>query len=235
MILMCSSSSRSHPPSLIRSKSVPSQSLSHSSASGPLPPDPSLIRDAQENPHALAWDLLYTRYNPLLTTLCRQFTWAFLPPDEVRQIARIGFWQAIQSYSATRRIPLTPWVRFIVRRRLKDALRQSWRFPTQVLWQALRPDGEDSEVFARLIDTRPPLLADPQPDSERAMDFSTVLRTVWAQLTPQERRVLTARLGGASYEHIAYQLGLSRKTVDNALQRVRRKGRHLLSKRQDNL
>ena len=43
------------------------------------------------------------------------------------------------------------------------------------------------------------------------------------RLTDLEYRVLLARLTDLSYEEIAARLGVSKKTVDNAGQRLRRK------------
>ena len=43
------------------------------------------------------------------------------------------------------------------------------------------------------------------------------------RLTDLEYQVLLARLSDRSYEQIAAQLGVSKKAVDNAVQRLRRK------------
>ena len=50
-----------------------------------------------------------------------------------------------------------------------------------------------------------------------------VFRTAEERLTPLEKRVLADFLKSASYRETADRLGLSQKSVDNAMQRIRRK------------
>ncbi len=70
------------------------------------------------------------------------------------------------------------------------------------------------------------------PDAGQADPASLLIEQEEAQrlyhrlrerLTPLEYRVLTAHLAGTSYKEIAKALAVTEKTVDNALQRVRKK------------
>ena len=53
--------------------------------------------------------------------------------------------------------------------------------------------------------------------------LSAVMDDVKKVLSPLERRILFSHLGGLDYGTIAHNLKISQKSVDNALQRVRRK------------
>ena len=61
-----------------------------------------------------------------------------------------------------------------------------------------------------------------------ARDEVVRLDTIMAsRLSQYERSVIQLYLGGRSYEDIAARLGSTAKSVDNALQRVRRKLRFM--------
>ena len=53
---------------------------------------------------------------------------------------------------------------------------------------------------------------------------------IWKLLSPMEKKILRSYLEGESYTAIASALGRSPKSVDNALQRIRRKLKRFLSK-----
>ena len=53
--------------------------------------------------------------------------------------------------------------------------------------------------------------------------LEAVMNGIQTLLTPMERKVLFAALEGMDYQTIAKSLNISPKSVDNALQRVRRK------------
>ena len=70
-----------------------------------------------------------------------------------------------------------------------------------------------------------PDLTDDDPAS-RVLEQEDALRwreRLLERLTPLEYRVLAARLDDCSYDEIAARLGVSKKAVDNAVQRLRRK------------
>ncbi len=65
-------------------------------------------------------------------------------------------------------------------------------------------------------------------DRESVEDFLSRLQE---HLSPMERTVLGYHLEGMNYRRIAEQMGKSEKSIDNALQRIRKKTQALLAKR----
>ena len=69
----------------------------------------------------------------------------------------------------------------------------------------------------------------PDPNSDPALrlqeqeTLDSLLARLRQRLTPLEYSVLLLRLSNHSYEEIATRLGVSKKAVDNAVQRLRRK------------
>ena len=53
---------------------------------------------------------------------------------------------------------------------------------------------------------------------------------IWQLLSPMEKKILRSYLDGESYTETASRLNKSPKSVDNALQRIRRKLKKFLSK-----
>ena len=70
-----------------------------------------------------------------------------------------------------------------------------------------------------------PDAAHPDPASlvQEREDAAQLWRTFRKRLTPLEQQVLLCRLSGCSYAQTAHHLGIDRKAVDNAVQRLRRK------------
>jgi RNA polymerase sporulation-specific sigma factor len=55
------------------------------------------------------------------------------------------------------------------------------------------------------------------------MESEKVREDIREKLSKYERQVLTEFLTGASYEEISLKLGKTEKSIDNAIQRVRKK------------
>ncbi|MBQ1371837.1 MAG: helix-turn-helix domain-containing protein, partial [Oscillospiraceae bacterium] len=62
-------------------------------------------------------------------------------------------------------------------------------------------------------------------DREGLRELMTALQTI---LTNTEKAVLELYLDGFSYQEIAERIGKPRKSVDNAVQRIRRKATQIL-------
>jgi RNA polymerase sporulation-specific sigma factor len=65
--------------------------------------------------------------------------------------------------------------------------------------------------------------SDPLLRLQAQEDADHLLHRLQQRLTPLEYRVLLTRLQDCSYQEAAARLGVSKKTVDNAVQRIRKK------------
>lgn len=196
-----------------------------------LTSDEELVAQAQTDAQSPAWDVLLTRYRPLLIRLSTRYGWAAhgWTLDDVLQILRIGLWQAVMRYDPSRSLPFAAWLRFIVRRRLADTFKYVLRQKHQSFNQALRldapllPSADSSElltVYASVPDAHQPDPADILADYETVHDLLAVLTHI---LSDKEWRILWLVLQRIPYNDIARQLHTNRKSIDNAMQRVRRK------------
>ena len=76
-----------------------------------------------------------------------------------------------------------------------------------------------------------PSVNDPVNQAISTEELASLVACLGSALSLLESRVLSLYLDGYSYEQVGEQVGCDTKTVDNALQRVKRKvGAHLTSR-----
>jgi len=143
----------------------------------------------------------------------------FLPGgdrDDVEQEAFIGLWEAARCYNGE--IPFTAFASIVIHRRLNDALRRARRGKHGPLNTALRsiPLEEDSERID-IGEAIPAWNTDADEILERRDEIRAMVGRL-GSLTPLERRVLAGFLDGREYSEMG-----PTKSVDNALQRARKK------------
>ncbi len=148
------------------------------------------------------------RMMPLLNSQVRQFRCAGIEDEDLAQEALLGLLAAVRSFRPDGGATFTTYVTTCVRHRLASVIRRHSR---QLCEQPLEEDD--------LPDTA----GDPAMRLQAQEEAATLLRRLRQRLTPLEYSVLLLRLSDLSYEEIATRLQISKKAVDNAVQRLRRK------------
>lgn len=133
----------------------------------------------------------------------------YLDSDDFVQESMLGFLKAVDTYDFLKGVPFEAYAFRCMQNKMKSA--------------AVVPHNEVSlESQADYFDVpdteKTPL--DKLLDCERLSEVLTVCETT---LTDVEKTVVFFRAGGMTYEEIGSKLGISSKTVDNALHRARRK------------
>jgi RNA polymerase sporulation-specific sigma factor len=86
------------------------------------------------------------------------------------------------------------------------------------------PAGQDSDGECTLGDALPgPSIDDPSVCVISTQELQSLVFCLGSGLSALESEALRRYLDGSSYEEMAEQLGCDTKTIDNALQRVKRK------------
>ena len=86
------------------------------------------------------------------------------------------------------------------------------------------PAGQDPDGECTLGDALPgPSVNDPSVCVISTEELQSLVFTLGTGLSPLESNALRLYLDGLSYEQMAEELGCDTKTIDNALQRVKRK------------
>jgi RNA polymerase sigma-H factor len=197
-----------------------------------------LIDQAQHDPDSPAWPQLLTRYNALLHALSRHYLWRRQEMDDqdVQQILYIALWQAVMHYDSQKGVPFEAWLRIVVKRQLVTAFRTMMRNGRQFYAQAWHLEDPIRIDHDHQDQTWHDIVADPQQlDPSTIIEQTENLEDWFFRLAPYlsdfEWHVLWAYTSGHNYDRIAAQHHTNSKSIDNALQRIRRKCRQFLHDR----
>lgn len=178
----------------------------------------------------LAEEVLVTRYNRLVRTCARPFFLAGGDSEDLTQEGMVGLITAVREYDAGKEASFRTFAEICIRSRLYSVLRASARDKQQPLNQSLSLD--DSHFDSNPLTSGTNNLAQRNPE-----DFlidrehtAALLSGVRKQLSEFEAKILGFYLDGLSCREIAKAVNKPPKSVDNAVQRIRRKvARQLLS------
>ena len=178
----------------------------------------------------LAEETLVTRYNRLVRTCARPFFLAGGDSEDLTQEGMVGLITAVREYDAGKEASFRTFAEICIRSRLYTVLRASARDKQQPLNQSLSLD--DSHFDSNPLTSGTSNLAQRNPE-----DFlidrehtAALLSGVRKQLSEFEAKILGFYLDGLSCREIAKAVNKPPKSVDNAVQRIRRKvARQLLS------
>lgn len=171
----------------------------------------------------LAEEALVTRYNRLVRTCARPFFLAGGDSEDLTQEGMVGLITAVREYDAGKEASFRTFAEICIRSRLYSVLRASARDKQQPLNQSLSLD--DSHFDSNPLTSGTNNLAQRNPE-----DFlidrehtAALLSGVRKQLSEFEAKILGYYLDGLSCREIAKTVGKPPKSVDNAVQRIRRK------------
>ena len=171
----------------------------------------------------LAEETLVARYNRLVRTCARPFFLAGGDSEDLTQEGMVGLITAVREYDAGKEASFRTFAEICIRSRLYSVLRASARDKQQPLNQSLSLD--DSHFDSNPLTSGTNNLAQRNPE-----DFlidrehtAALLSGVRKQLSEFEAKILGFYLDGLSCREIAKAVGKPPKSVDNAVQRIRRK------------
>ena len=178
----------------------------------------------------LAEEALVTRYNRLVRTCARPFFLAGGDSEDLTQEGMVGLITAVREYDAGKEASFRTFAEICIRSRLYSVLRASARDKQQPLNQSLSLD--DSHFDSNPLTSGTNNLAQRNPEDflNDREHTAALLSGVRKQLSEFEARILGYYLDGLSCREIAKAVNKPPKSVDNAVQRIRRKvALHLLS------
>ena len=159
-----------------------------------------------------AFAFLAERYAPYLRRLADQWTLPSVDRDDLYQEALLGLLTATQTFREDGGASFATYAHTCARHRVISAVRRSrWREEVSL------PEDEADEIGLS-VGQAGPEQAVLEKDEEQRLH-----QRLRQRLTPLEYEVLCDHLYGYAYKEIASRLHVSCKSVDNALQRIRRK------------
>ncbi len=174
--------------------------------------DEDLVRLVKESDES-AFKILYERYLPKIRTMTYSFQGLGYDIDDLVQEATIGFFTAINVYDF-KSSSFSTFCYVCMRRMLISLLRKVGLKKNLPNSNVIHTD----EGFFDLSN-----FSNPEVDYIAREDFERLKIRIENELSKSERDVLYCYLSGLNYGQIADILKIPKKSVDNALQRIRRK------------
>ena len=175
----------------------------------------------------VAEEELVRRYSGLVRSCARPLFLVGGDGEDLIQEGMLGLLQAIREYRADREASFRTFAEVCIRSRLSSALRAASRDKHMPLNRSVSLDhpffDSNSYTSGALI------LADPEMLIIDRDYVSRLLESTRKQLSEFEAKILGYYLDGLSVKEIAETMGRSPKSVDNAVQRVRRKAARQIS------
>lgn len=174
-----------------------------------------------------ALDVLLLRYRGFARLKARSYFLVGAGPDDVVQEGMIGLYKAVREYDAEAGAGFRRFAELCITRQIVTAIKSATRHKHRPLNDYVsfhRPvlaDDEDERTLGDVLPTPP--LTDPAEQvvcAERVRELQQHFDTVLSDL---EAEVLQLHVDGRSYLEIARMLRRHTKSIDNALQRIKRK------------
>src|SRR5881409_3522568 len=180
------------------------------------------------NGNSVAMDALIRRYTGFVRLKASSYFLAGGDNDDLLQEGLIGLYKAVRDFRTDKETSFRSFAELCVTRQIITAIKTATRFKHQPLNQYVSfshtPAGQDSDSDVTLGDALPgPTVDDPSICVRSTEELQSLVFCLGSGLSQLEADALKLYLEGESYEEMAERLGCDTKTIDNALQRVKRK------------
>ncbi|MDO8188656.1 RNA polymerase sporulation sigma factor SigH [Conexibacter sp. JD483] len=188
----------------------------------------------QGNPDA--YDRLVRRYYGFVRLKASSYFLAGGDSDDLIQEGLVGLYKAIRDYRTDRESSFRNFAELCITRQIITAVKTATRNKHTPLNQyvsfSASPASATGDGDPTLDEVIPgPTVHDPVNQVISSEELRALVACLSTVLSDLESRVLSLYLDGHSYEAVGDKLGCDTKTVDNALQRVKRKvGTHLAAR-----
>jgi RNA polymerase sigma-H factor len=175
-----------------------------------------------------ALDALIRRYTGFVRLKASSYFLAGGDSDDLIQEGLIGLYKAVRDFRPDKETSFRSFAELCVTRQIITAIKTATRFKHAPLNQYVSfsqtPAGQDSDSDCTLGDALPgPSVDDPSTCVISTEELQSLVFCLGTGLSKLEADALRLYLEGSSYEQMADELGCDTKTIDNALQRVKRK------------
>jgi len=184
-----------------------------------------------------ARDALIRRYNSFVRMKASSYFLAGGDAEDLVQEGLIGLCKAVRDFRADKETSFRSFAELCVTRQIITAIKTATRYKHHALNNYVSfsqtPAGQDPESDVTLGDALPgPSVDDPSSCVISTQELQSLVFCLGTGLSRLEADALKLYLEGSSYEEMAAQLECDTKTIDNALQRVKRKVlQHQLARR----
>jgi RNA polymerase sporulation-specific sigma factor len=175
----------------------------------------------------VAMDALIRRYTGFVRLKASSYFLAGGESDDLIQEGLIGLYKAVRDFRSDKETSFRSFAELCITRQIITAIKAATRFKhtplnTYVSFSNTPAGQEDSDCTVG--DALPgPAVHDPAICVISTEELQSLVFCLGTGLSKLESDALRCYLEGFSYEEMADELGCDTKTIDNALQRVKRK------------
>ena len=178
-----------------------------------------------ENDADAITDYLCDKYKNLVRKKANALYLIGAEKEDLIQEGMIGLFKAIRDFDATKEVSFYHFAKLCISRQMYHAIEASQRrkhAPLNSYVSFFEETGKEGGITLEDV-----LEADTDQDPEKLLILRESYRDFYdgleQRLSPMEKQVCELYLQGKNYHQIADILGKSSKSIDNALQRIRKK------------
>lgn len=171
-------------------------------------------------------DILYKKYEPIINNLAlkisRNYLYTGIEYNDLRQEGLLALYKAADKYVETQNVCFYTFAVKCIQRKMLSLVNHAQSQKNKILSDAISYDvdsEDDYKIEGWFADNR----TNPEIVITNNMYNDCIMNEISKKLNCYEWNVLKLKIKGLSYKEIAVVLGKSDKSVDNTLQRIRRK------------
>lgn len=189
--------------------------------------DEALVRLAQTGEEA-AQEFLLDKYKSLVRARSRAYFLIGADSEDIIQEGMIGLYKAVRDYQEERNASFRSFAELCINRQMITAIKAATRQKHQPLNSYVslnKPvyEAESEQTYLDFLQSTSSALLNPETLFIGQENKNILEDQMMKSLSTFETRVLVLYLQGRSYFEIAHVLDKPEKSVDNALQRVKKK------------
>ena len=188
--------------------------------------DEEIVRVAQQDGDGAALEYLLNKYKNFVRTKARSYFLIGADHEDIVQEGMIGLYKAIRDFREDRLASFRAFAELCITRQIITAIKTATRqkhIPLNSYISLNRPIYEE-DSDRTLLD----VITEDTPSNPEEMlidreDLSVIEGRIGSMLSDLEKQVLIRYIEGKSYVEISEEMNRHVKSVDNALQRIKRK------------
>lgn len=188
--------------------------------------DEELVKLIKNDNNKEALEFLLSKYKELVNMKVGKYFIIGAEREDMIQEGMIGLYKAVKNFESDKQSSFKSFANMCIERQMITAIKTSNRQKHMPLNSYLSlnistSDDEDGKDLMDIFDAN--LIEDPLETITKKEYYKNIEVTIDKSLSNFEKQVLTRFINGESYEQIATKLDTQVKSVDNAIQRIRKK------------
>jgi len=161
-------------------------------------------------------DTLMNKYKNLVKKISRNYFIISSEYSDVVQEGMIGLFNAINKFDESKNAQFKTFATLCINRQILTAIKKAYKFNNELI------DDIGESVVKQSMQ-----IFSPEQDFIFNEEYKELLEEISNNLSHKEQTILRLFLQNKSYDEIAKELNINKKSVDNALSRIRNKLKYL--------